>query len=299
MDLDQLIRDADPSRDLSIPIPDSNQIMRDELAMTKHHRGRRRLIPMASRTASGLALAGSVLVVIAVVAAVLAISGHRGPSTQSHPVPSARPQNTSELAVLQRPQTAQDRTLPAVVRRAARLGGVNKPATQSALSGIVPSSMRYAQTLPDGREVFLARVDIPKVGQPVLRLLIVAPDGSWRHGQPIVAPSFGLPDNRIARIEALHGGGCSSNHNPSGSGRGLTDWNIEPNGVARVRWQFASQNQGQPYSKPLTLEVPVRGNTAVATVPGFTSCEQPSAITLYNRDGQIIGSGGIPANLNR
>ena len=237
------------------------------------------------------------LVVIAVVAVVLAVSGHRGASPQSHPVPSARAQNRSELAVLQRPQTG-DRTLPAIVRRAARLGGVNKPATQSALSYIVPSSMRYAQTLPDGRDVFLARVHIPKVRQPALRLLIVAPDGSWRHGQPIVAPSFGLPDNRIARIEALHGGGCSTNNNPSGSGPGLTDWSIEPNGVARVRWQFASQHQGQP-DKPLTLEVPVRGNTAVATVPGLTGCEQPSAITLYNRDGQIIGSRGVPANLNR
>jgi hypothetical protein len=297
MDLDQLIRDADPARDLSIPVPDCNQIAREKLAMTNHRRSRRRRIPVASRTASGLALAGSVLVVIAVVAVVLAGSGHRGASTQSYPVPSARPRK-SELAILQRPQTAQDRTLPAVVRRAARLGGVNKPATQSALSGIVPSSMRYAQTLPDGQEVFLARVDIPKVGQPVLRLLIVAPDGSWRHGQPIAATSFGLPDNGIARIEALHGGGCSSNHNPSGSGRGVTAWSIEPNGVARVRWQFASQHQGQPNSKPLILVVPVRGNTAVATVPGFTSCEQPSAVTLYNRDGQIIGSAGIPANLN-
>lgn len=299
MDLDQLIRDADPSRDLSIAVPDSKQITRDEFAMTKDRRGRRRRTPLASRMAEGLVLAGSGLVVIAVVAVVLAVSGHRGASTQSHPLPSARPQNTSELAVLQRPQTARDRTLPAVVRRAARLGGVNKPAAQSALSGIVPSSMRYAQTLPDGREVFLARVHIPKVRQPVLRLLIVAPDGSWRHGQPIVAPSFGLPDNRIARIEALHGGGCSTNNNPSGSGRGMTDWNIEPNGVARVRWQFASQHQGQPNSKPLTLEVPVRGNTAVATVPGFTGCEQPSAITLYNRDGQIIGSGGVPAHPKR
>lgn len=295
MDLDQLIRDADPSRDLTIPVPDSNQITRDDFGVTEHRRGRRRHIPPAARMAGGLAVAGSVLVVIAVVAVVLAVGGHRGASTQSHPVPSARRRNASELAVLQRPQTSRDRTLPAVVRRAASLGGVNRPATQSALSGIVPSSMRYAQTLPDGREVFLARVHIPKVGQPVLRLLIVAPDGSWRHGGPIVFPSFGLPDNGIARIQALHGGGCSTNNNPGGSGRGLTDWSIEPNGVARVRWQFA----GQPDSKPLTLDVPVRGNTAVATVPGFTGCEQPSAITLYNRDGQIIGSGGVPANLNR
>jgi hypothetical protein len=298
MNLDQLIRDADPSRDLSIPVPDSTQIMRDEFAMIDHRRGRRRRIPVASRTASGLALAGSVFVVIAVVAAVLAVSGHRGASTQSHPVPSSRPRNTSELAVLQRPQTARDQTLPAVVRRAARLGGVNKPATQSALSGIVPSSMRYTQTLPDGREVFLARVHIPKVHQPVLRLLIVAPDGSWRHGQPIVDTSFGLPDNRIARIEALHGGGCSTN-NPSGSGRGLTDWSIEPNGVARVRWVFLGKTaQGQSHSKPLTLQVPVRGNVAVATVPGFKWCKLPSAITLYNQDGQIVGSGGVRANLN-
>ena len=168
-----------------------------------------------------------------------------------------------------------------------------------ALSRIVPSSMRFAQTLPDGRDVFLARVHIPKVRQPALRLLIVAPDGSLRHGQPIVAPSSGLPDNRIARTEALHGGGCSTNKNPTGSGRGLTDWSIEPNGVVRVRWQFASQDHGQPDSKPLTLEVPVRGNTAVATVPGFTGCEQPGAITLYDRDGKSIGSERVPANLSR
>ena len=31
-----------------------------------------------------------------------------------------------------------------------------------ALSRIVPSSMRFAQTLPDGRNVFLARVHIPR-----------------------------------------------------------------------------------------------------------------------------------------
>ena len=298
MDLDQLVRDADPARDLRIPVPDPAQITRGDLA-TRDRRGWWRRVPVGSRTVGGLGVAGSVLVVIAVVAVVLTVNGHRGVSTESRPVPSAQPASGSELAVLQRPQMARDRTLPAVVRRAARLGRVNKPAAQSALSGIVPSSMRYAQTLPDGREVFLARVHIRNVRQPVLRLLIVAPNGSWRHGQPIVAPSFGLPDDRIARIQALHGGGCSANNPASGSGRGLTDWSIEPNGVARVRWQFASQDQGQPGSKPLTLDVPVRGNTAVATVPGFTGCEQPSAITLYNQNGQIIGSGGVPRNLHR
>lgn len=295
MDLDQLIRDADPSRDLSIPIPDSSQITRQDLVVTKRRRRRPRL-PPAPRTASGLVMAGSVLVVVAVVAVVFMVSGHREALTQSHPVPSSLPPDTSQLAILQRPQTAQDRTLLAVVRRAARLGRVSKPATQSALTGIVRSSMRYAQTLPDGREVFLARVRIPKVSQPSLRFLIVAPDGSWRHGQPIIAPSFGLPDNRIARIEALQGGGCITNNGPNGSGRGLTESSIEPNGVSRVHWQFASQGQGQNNnSKPLILDIPVRGNTAVATAPGLTGCEQPSAITLYNRDGQVIGSRGVRA----
>lgn len=299
MDLDQLIRDADPSRDLSIPVPDSSPITQQEFVMPKRRRGRRRRMLTASQSASGLAVAGSVLVVIAVVAVVLTVSGQRGPLTQSHPVPSSRPPSTSQLAILQRPQTARDRTLLAVVRRAARLGGVSQPATQSALSGIVQSSMRYAQTLPDGREVFLARIHIPKVGQPLLRLLIVAPDGSWRHGQPIIAPSFGLPDNRIARIEALQGGGCITNNSPNGSGRGLTESSIEPNGVGRVRWQFASHGPGQNTNKPLVLDISVRGNTAIATVPGFTACQPPSAITLYSQDGQIIGSRGLPTNPSR
>ena len=179
--------------------------------------------------------------------------------------------------------------MPAVVRRAGRLGGLPKRAIDE-LSGIIPSSMRYTQTLPDGREVFLALAHGSNVRQPMLRLLIVAADGSWRDGQPIVGVGMGLPDNRIALREALRGGGCSTNMTNSGSGHGLTEWNIEPNGVARVRWQFAGQTQ--PVTKPLTLDVPVRGNTAVATVPHFANCEQKSAVTLYNHDGQIIASHG-------
>ena len=264
----------------------------DDLPPGEHPRDRRSRTPLLPRLAGRLAAAGAVLAVIAVVAVVLVVSGHRGASTtprRAVTVPYDVP-GSARLAVLQRPQTAKDRTLPAVIRRAGRLAGLSNRLVEVYLSGIVASSMRYTQTLPDGREVFVALVHRTHVRQAALSFFIVAPDGSWHHGQPIVNPSSGLPDNRIARIEALHGGGCSANRTRSGSGHGLTVWSVEPNRVARVRWQFAVQDQPQSGGQPLTLDVPVRGNTAVATVPGFSSCEQPSGVTLYNREGQIIGS---------
>ena len=126
-----------------------------------HTRRQRRTRPAAETavppTAGRLALGASVLIVIVVVALVLAAGGQHGASTTAehgchrpYDVPGS-----ATLAVLQRPQTAKDRTLPAVVRRAGRLGGLPKRAIDE-LSGIIPSSMRYSQTLPDGREVFLA-----------------------------------------------------------------------------------------------------------------------------------------------
>ena len=60
----------------------------------------------------------------------------------------------SQFAMFARPQTAKDRSLPAVARRAIRLGGLG-PGFQDVLNGVIPSLTRYTQTLPDGREVFV------------------------------------------------------------------------------------------------------------------------------------------------
>jgi hypothetical protein len=155
--------------------------------------------------------------------------------------------------------------------------------------------MRYAQTLSDGREVFLTRIDDPHVHQPSLSLWIIAPDGSWQHGQPVLHATFGLPDNRIARIQTLAGVNCSVNTDPSGVPTGVTDWRVVPDGVARIRWQFPPGDaRGDLSSTPLTVDVAVRGNTAVATIPGRTSCDQPQAVTLYASDGRIVARKTIP-----
>jgi hypothetical protein len=231
----------------------------------------------------------SVAVTVAVVATVLAVTGRNRPSapSQAATVPAVN-QNTSGLAVLRRAQTEKDRTFPALVRRAARLGGLNIRTVESFLRGATPTSMRYAQTLPDGREVFLVQVHEPHVDQLSLGLWIIAPDGSRRDGQPIVHATFGLPDNRIARIQARFGPSCSVNMNRTGVPNGLTVWGIVPDGVARVRWQLPREDsQGHPLSV-VTLDVAVHGNTAVATIPGPAFCEQASAVTLYAADGRII-----------
>jgi hypothetical protein len=242
----------------------------------------------------------SVAVVIAVVATVLAFSGRdRSPTAGQPATPLALNANTSALAVLQRAQTKEDRTLPAVAGRAARLGGrrgsgLSSQTVESFLRGAIPRSMRYAQTLPDGREVFLTRVRDPTVHQPLLGLWIVAPDGSWRHGQPVLHTTVGLPDNRIARIQALAGPSCEVNSGPTGVHSGVTDWSIVPDGVSRVRWQFPREGVGRGDRGPLTLDVPVHGNTAVATIPGRTLCDPPRVVALYAASGQVIARAALP-----
>lgn len=242
-----------------------------------------------TRAVGAFPVLASVVVVIAVIATVLAVGGRNRSATLSQPatVPAVG-QNTSDLGVLRRAQTARDRTLPAVVRRAARLGGLNLRTVESFLRGAVATSLRYAQTLPDGREVFLTRVRGPHVHQPLLGLWIIAPDGSRRHGQPILHATFGLPDNRIARIQARSGPSCSVDMYRTGVPNGATVWSIVPNGVARVRWQFPREDDQGHLHSAFTLDVPVHGNTAVATIPELAVCEQASVITLYGGDGRII-----------
>ena len=165
--------------------------------------------------------------------------------------------------------------MPAVVRRAVRLGALNSRTVMSFLRDAISISMRYAQTLPDGREVFLTRVHDPQVHQPLLGLWIIAPDGSWQQGQPVLNATVGLPDNRIARIQAAYGPSCSVN----------IDRSCVPTGVS---WRFSREDlQGHTY-QPLTLDVPVRGNTAVATIPGRATCDNASVTTLYASGGRVI-----------
>lgn len=252
----------------------------------------------------GVMVAVSTVLAVAVAVFAIVLLGHGRSRRPVHPPVVAG----SPLAVFRRPQTDKDRSLPALVRRAATLGGLGNGFVESVLAGTIPSQTRYIETLPDTREVFLTVLrntfpqsllprhrpggPVPRVpaGEILVRLVIVQPDGKWIDGQPVVSPTLGSVNNRIAYIDAVGGGGCSLD----------THWSIVPNRVARVRWQFPRQDSyGFIYNAPLTVNIPVRGNVAVATIPARASCDHASVVTLYGPSGQVLGHHGSAANLNR
>jgi hypothetical protein len=243
----------------------------------------------------------------AVIAGALAATstGATGVSPQttstSNAVKSIETFAASQFAVFARPQMAKDRSLPAVVRRAVRLGGLG-PGFQDVLNGVIPSLTRYTQTLPDGREVFLtvsnpattlpprARRHLPPNTILIVGPVIVQPDGRWTNGQPLDTPRGG-DTARDAYIIARTGRQAC----------GLDTYSvIVPNQVARIRWQFGRQDPlGYVFKAPLTVNMTPRGNVAVTTIPQRASCDRPAAVTLYGHDGQVLSHTGNTSNLNR
>jgi hypothetical protein len=264
-------------------------------------------------TPNGVVTAAAVIVTLGVGVGAVALLGHRHtpatspvrrPTTStSNAVQSIEKFAASQFAVFARPQTAKDRSLPAVVRRAVRLGGLGSGFQAHLLDGVIPSLTRYTQTLPDGREVFLTVYNpgtmVPS--HPALRRLppnailivgpvIVQPDGKWTNGQPLDNPSGGLTA-RDAYITARTGRQAC----------GLDTYSvIVPNQVARIRWQFGRQDPlGYVFNAPLTVNMTVHDNIAVATIPQRASCDRPDAVTLYDRTGQVLSQTGSTSNLNQ
>ncbi len=283
MDLDQLIREADPARELRIDTPDPRQI-RTRAANRRSGRPGASS-PRRSFGLSGvLALAGSLLAVAVVVGVVVVVSGrHDDRVAINHPTVGSPKAQSPALGILQRSQTARDRTLPAVIRRADRLGGARKQASDD-LAGVIPSTMRYAQTLDDGQEVFLSQARAPHGAQTVLDLFVITPNGGLENGPPVVSASNGLP-HRITRNQGPVAAGCTTNGGPDNPIRAITVYAVVSNGVARVSWRFSAQDTG---SAPRTISVPVLGNTAVATIYGIGSCNGPSSTTSYDKNGNVI-----------
>lgn len=269
---------------------------------SRRHRARRLLAAASIAVAVAVALA---------IGGVILMSVRHSPSQ----VPNSRPRlalRTPQIAVLGRPQTAKDRTMPALVRQADRLGHLSASHTNSVLRNVIPARTRYIETLPDHREVFLAvlgnRYLLPHgpqrlrgVLQPQwlraqrgylnLRLIIVQPSGKWSEGPPVIAPGLGSVNNRIAYMEAVSlGAGCAI----------TTYWNIAPNNITRVRWALPRQDRyGYVYKSPMTIDIPVRNNVFVTTIPGRAPCQRPLAVTLYNASGKVVAKAGSPRNLNR
>jgi hypothetical protein len=239
------------------------------------------------------ALVGSALALA--IAGVLLISlhtHHSAPSRRSagaEQIPSAVRKLETKLAVLRRPQTAEDRSLGALIARITGRGSL----VARDFSRVIPSLTRYTQTLPDGREVFLVVYrGIPgrgggikgTPGLAIIGLVIVQPDGTRTDGVPPVSGGSGGATPGSLYFLARHGpNGCSGN----------TLHNIVPDGIARIRWEFPSEDQsGNGSNAPLIVNVPVRENVAIATINGLASCAKPTVVTLYNTSGQIISKIG-------
>lgn len=255
-----------------------------------------------------LAAAASTALVLSIAVGGLLLVHHRTPkpatATGTHPADADQTVQrlaASQFGVFRRPQTAKDRTLPAAVRSAVRLGGLG-PDIQAQLGGVIPELTRYTQTLPGGREVFLTvyRPSYPRFargGQSppagnvlIIGVFIVQPDGTWTEGQPVISPTVGETSGD-AWLEARTGReGCGLD----------TYWVIAPDQVAQIRWQFGRQDPaGFVFNAPLTVNMTVHGNVAVTTIPQRTSCDRPATITLYGRDGQTLSHTGNATNLNR
>jgi hypothetical protein len=259
----------------------------------------------SERSAGAFILAAGSVLAIAI-AAVFVLSVNTGtrptpqpPATRAN-VPAALEQLVSRLGVFRRAQTAKDRTLPAVLRRAVRLAHLGA-GFGSILQGSSSALDRYIATLRDGREVFLAVYPRGRHAVPVppgqtnpfafasLSLITIQPDGKWTDGQPIT-DSGGSLTLGPRLVEATLGPGCFLG----------IDSRVIPDGIARVRWQFPRQDQqGYAFSAPLTVNVPVRDNVAIAYIPQRGACDQPTVITAYGPDGHVLARRGNPVTLNR
>jgi hypothetical protein len=229
------------------------------------------------------------------IAGVLLISlhtHHSAPSRRSvgaeRILPGVRKLET-KLAVLRRPQTAKDRSLGALIARITGRGSL----VARDLSGVIPSLTRFTQTLPDGREVFLVvyrgilgpggRISQTPPGLAIIGLVIVQPNAERTDGGPVSGGAGGATPGSLYFL---------ARHGPNGCD-GTTLHNIVPDGIARIRWQFPSEDEnGNVYKAPLTVNVSVRQNVAIATINGRAPCDRPTGVTLYNARGQIISKIG-------
>ena len=210
-------------------------------------------------TIGGVIALSSVLVAIAIGAVVLLGHGRGTPPGGGRDAQ----QLIAQLAVLRRPQTAADR-LP------------TRPRIRDPQGTIIPQLTRLVRVLPDAR----------------LFLIVTKPNA---HSNPIWSPQLGY-QAAIVEIAAAHA--TQTSPIPAADLTDATDVSlisaappapysvaIVPDGVARVRWTFLS-NQSQSAA---TVEVPVSENVAVSRARHGASPPVARA-TWYAPDGRRIAT---------
>ena len=251
---------------------------------------------------------------VAVLVAVLAlgVSGGRQPLSPAQArVPAQARALVSKLAVLRRAQTAQDRSLLATVRRADHnFGSVLSSRFSSGsliperrrtliahasagLRGIIPSLTRRVAILRGGVEVFLVVYPAAGRGGDTANLVFVFTDPRSGNLPVVGADGYrGTPAGMLSRDFTQYPCFGPVDH-------GSIDYNIIPDGVSRMQWLYNRQDDlGFVYRHPLTMNVPVRDNVVIATVPGRTPCELPNVVKLYGA-GRLLRTIGNPALVNR
>jgi hypothetical protein len=235
---------------------------------------------------------GSVLTALgsagAVAVAVFAIIGfghtRQAPQSASTTVPGDARELASMLGVLRRHQTVADRSLPGWLLRQAASLPAHPP-----LASRVPQLTRLVARL-QGRKLFI---------------LVYRHDG-FRGSQ--ANPLSGKADDGVGLLSVSRSGAAFAGDTPATAiwqnmRPGCLDdtqYTIVPDGIRRVRWVFARQDQlGFVYRSPLTVDVRVRNNVAVARIIGRAPCVRPSLVSWYTADGHRVQSTGNLANINK
>jgi hypothetical protein len=252
-------------------------------------RGRRWRWPRVG--VGGVLSALGAIVAIAVAALALVLAGHSRPQSQPGAfdnAPAAAQKLVSTLAVLRRPQTAADRTLPASVARtlASPAGGGRT---------IVPELTRLVATVANGP---------PSAPTPQVRFfLIVTAPATVPGNPPKPGPALGDRVSIAWENSAGHGGVdaglpmawlyTKATMRPQITAVGY-NIGIVPNGVTRVRWRFVDG----------TVNPTVHDNVALAPSMRYTPAGNGAqtvavlepkyllGVTWYGPHGQVISSFG-------
>jgi hypothetical protein len=252
-------------------------------------RGRRWRWPRAG--VGGVLGALGATVAIAVAALALVLAGHSRPQSQpgaSGNAPAAAQRLMSMLAVLRRPQTAADRTLPtSVARTLASPGGGGRT--------IVPQLTRLVATVANGP---------PGGPAPHVRFfLIVTAPATAPENPPKPSPALGDLVS-IAWANSAGRGGVDAGlpaawlytkatMRPQITAVGY-NIGIVPNGVTRVRWSFDGGTVSPTVQHNVALAPSMRYTPAGNGVQRVTVLEPKYllGVTWYGPHGQVLSSFG-------
>lgn len=238
----------------------------------------RRPYRLGRATAGGAALATAVVLALAVAVGAIIAVGHRG-SHPSRVAPSARSDPAqalmSILAVLRRPQTVADRTLPDAVGRH--------------LSNVFGSDVRVVPGL--SRLVATLRGNGLSRGVRVYFVVVTSPGGRpdklvevmWRGmgggiGGLSSASELYRPPSAIPGVGVV-----------SATGRAYYWSSIVPDGVSSVRWVFKTRPTRTTPAKPVPVYPAIGNNLATAPV-SIHPTTSAVHVTWYDRRGRVLAT---------